>query len=115
MSTDAINAYYLKYEQELNARAISFADDVEHLFPSDMAAVEVAVFASRDDGPGPSKAEARLFRNRVRSCLNEAAIVEKVLPKIVPMDDLMDDPTTCTLEICPPSPAFVTSSSYIKE
>ncbi len=94
-STDTINAYHPQFETELNLRRIYCAEDELDQSPSNLGEVTEAVFAARKS-PDPNETDARNFRKRIRKAPNESATVQSILPKIVPLEDLMDSDTAST-------------------
>jgi hypothetical protein len=93
-SSGTINAYHSRFEPELNLRGIYFADD-DGKYPSNINDVKSAVFAARGS-PDPDEVDAKNFRKRIRKAPNESATVQSILPKIVPLEALMDSDTDST-------------------
>ena len=91
----AINAYSPNYLVALEERSIFFSDDEPEQYPSNLVELTKAIFASRTD-PDPDDAAARTLRILMRSAPNESATVQSILPKLVPIEELVLDTKTST-------------------
>lgn len=84
------NAYQPDYQSLLEDRDIFFADDNAELVPSDLADLKKAIYASRGSSE-PDEAAATILRKQIRKAPNEAATIQSILPKVVPLEELMND------------------------
>ena len=85
---NAINADDPCYFRGLKERGIYFADDESDKDPSNIQELMKAVSAKRPKHAGPDGTAARTLRIRARKALNESAMVQSVLPEIVPLPEL---------------------------
>ncbi|KIW01739.1 uncharacterized protein PV09_06915 [Verruconis gallopava] len=90
-----INSSDPSFELELHRRRAFYIDNASHL-PDDLADFEAAVNASRAS-PEPDEAYLASFQRRLRNSCNEAAVVQGVMPKLVPIDSLLDNETLVTV------------------
>lgn len=90
-----INAYNQKYIFALEDKGISFADDEPDNMPSNLDELTKAIFAAREV-PEPDDEAARTLRILMRNAPNESAIVQNILPEIIPIKALEIDKKTST-------------------
>lgn len=90
-----INSSDPSFELELHRRRAFYVDDASHV-PLDLAELEAAINASHASSRS-SQASLKSFQRRLRNSCNEAAIVQGVLPKLVPIDALLDSDTVTTV------------------
>ena len=86
----SIGPYNPDYKSALEDRGIVFADDQDDLVPADLADLKEAILAPRK-GPGPDEAAAKILRKQISRLPNEAAVVQSILPKVVPLEEIMNE------------------------
>jgi hypothetical protein len=90
-----INSTDPSFELELHRRRAFFGHhDTET--PGDLEQVDHALNSSRDS-PEPDEAYLASFQRRLRNSCNEAAVVQGVMPKLVPIDQLLDREDVITI------------------
>lgn len=85
---DAINADDPSYSERLKEKGIYFADDEPDKDPSKIRELMKAVSAKRPNYTAPDRTAARGLRIRARKTVNESAMIQDVLPDIVPLTEL---------------------------
>lgn len=90
-----INSSDPSFELELLRRRVSYTDNASHL-PADLDELESALNASRANSE-QSATSVAFFQRRLRNSCNEAAVVQGVMPKLVPIDNLLDDEALVTI------------------
>ena len=90
-----ISAYSHGYRDALSKRGIKLANDAVDKMPSNLGALKKALKTKRSDS-GPNDTAARRLRTLMDNENNEPAIVQKVLPTIVPVVALDADDATYT-------------------
>ena len=85
---DAIDADHPSYSRGLKKKGIYFADDKPDKDPSNIQELMKAVCAERPNYTAPDSTAARNLRIPARKALNESAMVQSVLPDIVPLTEL---------------------------
>jgi hypothetical protein len=88
-SIGTINAYSAKFDMELEQRGIQFVDDEDEKRPADLGQFKLAISASRES-PEPDDQEAKIVRKRILKSINEAATLQGLLPKFLPIFDIYD-------------------------
>jgi hypothetical protein len=88
-SISTINAYSAKFDVELERRGIQFVDDEDEKCPADLEQFKPAISASRES-PEPDDQEAKIVRKRILKSINEAATLQCLLPKFLPIFDIYD-------------------------
>lgn len=78
----SINASKDIFEAALEARRVYYFDDAVHTKPAELDELW-DVIAKPRDSPEPSDADAKALHRAVDKAKNEAAIVDKVLPKLI--------------------------------
>jgi hypothetical protein len=93
-----INSGDASFELELHRRRAFFAHDHEHdsKAPADLEQLERAL-GSRRASPEPDEAYLASFQRRLRNSCNEAAVVQGVMPRLVPIDRLLDRENVMTV------------------
>jgi hypothetical protein len=106
-----INSSDPSFELELHRRRAFFVHH-DAQCPDDLEEVEHALNASRAS-PEPDENDLASFQRRLRNSCNEAAVVQGVMPKLVPIDQLLDREDVLTVpnqqwdkECALPVPAF---------
>lgn len=82
-----ISAYHSSYSKALIRRGIDFADKEIEKFPSNLNALKKALKKKRDV-PGPDDTTARNLRTLIDKANTEQAIIQKILPKVIPLEEL---------------------------
>jgi hypothetical protein len=90
-----INSSDPSFELELHRRRACYVDDASHL-PSDLLELEEAINAPRASST-LSRNRLSAFQRRLRNSCNEAAVVQAIMPKLVPVEDLLDDESIITV------------------
>jgi hypothetical protein len=90
-----INSSDPSFELELHRRRAFYVDNAMHL-PHDIDALESTLHASRVS-PEPDETYLASFQRRLRNSCNEAAVVQGVMPKLVPIDSLLDNEALITV------------------
>src|SRR6201996_7805889 len=83
-----INSTDPSFELELHRRR-AFLGHHDTETPDDLDEVEHALNLSRAS-PEPDETYLASFQRRLRNSCNEAAVVQGVMPKLVPIDQLLD-------------------------
>jgi hypothetical protein len=83
-----INSTDPSFELELNRRRAFFGHQ-DTQTPDDLEHVEHELSSSRTS-PEPDETYLASFQRRLRNSCNEAAVVQSVMPKLVPIDELLD-------------------------
>jgi hypothetical protein len=83
-----INCADPSFELELHRRRAFFGHRDTNA-PDDLPQVEHALNSSRAS-PEPDEASLVSFQRRLRNSCNEAAVVQGVMPRLVPIDELLD-------------------------
>jgi hypothetical protein len=95
-SISTINAYSAKFDVELERRGIQFVDDEDEKCPADLEQFKLAISASRES-PEPDDQEAKIVRKRILKSINEAATLQCLLPKFLPIFDIYDGDDLCIM------------------
>jgi hypothetical protein len=90
-----INSSDPSFELELHRRRAFYVDNASHL-PEDLVELDSALNALRAS-PEPDEAYLTSFQRRLRNSCNEAAVVQGVMPKLVPIDSLLDNEALITV------------------
>ncbi|KAF2424242.1 hypothetical protein EJ08DRAFT_419894 [Tothia fuscella] len=84
-----INSTDPSFELELNRRRAFFVHHDTKIPKDDLEELEHELNSSRAS-PEPDNTSFTSFQRRLRNSCNEAAVVQGVMPKLVPIDDLLD-------------------------
>ena len=90
-----INSSDPSFELELHRRQAFYADKASQL-PCDLAVLEDAINLAEPCSEARNEFLSS-FQRRLRNSCNEAAIVQGVMPKLVPIDDLLDNEPVITI------------------
>lgn len=90
-SKASANAYDSEFEKFLKYRGIFYADN-KIVLPSDLMDLEQAIYSPRP-GSEPDKAAADILRRQIGQCTNEVATVSSILPKVVPLEEIINTET----------------------
>jgi hypothetical protein len=100
-----INSTDPSFELELHRRRAFFVDhDDDARVPQDLDAIELALNSapprtstrSSNRNPNDQRSLAN-FQRRLRNSCNEAAVVQSVMPQLVPIEQLLDRDDVCTV------------------
>ena len=97
LDSPLINSSDPSFELELHRRRAFYADKASQI-PSDLAELEEAINAPCGSTSLKSNDDSLIsFQRRLKNSCNEAAIVQGVMPQLVPIEELLDDEAVITV------------------